>query len=106
MPPTPARSKPLAVGFGLFLATLGGGCSSSDADAPLVTQAQFPERFANTWCQSVAPCCAPAEVAYDRATCQTRARDFASTMLESRVTGDTTYSAAAAAIASIDSSTR
>jgi hypothetical protein len=83
------------LGLSVFLATLGPGCSSSGADGEWVSQAQFAERFASVWCQSVAPCCAPAELAYDSATCQAQARDFAASMLASRISGDTTYSAAA-----------
>ena len=79
------------LGFGALLASLGG-CSASDADLELVSQAQFADQFASAWCQSVAPCCAPAQIAYDSSTCQTRARDFATTLLANRVDADTSYS--------------
>ncbi len=97
MPPILVRTQPLGVGFGLLLAVLGGGCSSADADADaeLVSQARFPERYANVWCQSVAACCATAEITYDPSTCQAQARDLARAMLANRVAGETTYSAAA-----------
>lgn len=108
MPPTPptlARTKPLAVCFGLLQVTLAMlvtsavGCSSSDSNADagvdLVSQARFPERFASVWCQSVEPCCASEPIAYDPATCQSQAQDYAANLLAQRVTGDTTYSAAA-----------
>jgi len=100
MPPMLARSKPLAVRFGFLLAALSlpmlaGGCSSSDTDAELVSQARFPERFADVWCRSIAPCCASAQTAYDSATCLSQAEGFASSMLANRVVGDTTYSAVA-----------
>jgi len=95
MPPMSVRSKPLGAGFGVLLAALGG-CSSSDANDELLSQAQFPERFANVWCQTVAPCCAPAQVAYELPTCLSQARNFMASMVAGRVGGDTTYSAAAA----------
>ena len=86
------------MGFGALLAALGGGCSSSTAgadDGP-VSQAQFAERFASVWCESVAPCCASRQIAVDSAACQAQARDYASAMLATRVTGDTRYGPAAA----------
>jgi len=100
MPPTPARTQPLALCFGLLpiaLAALTPGCSSSDADsdAGAVSQAQFPERFASVWCQAVEPCCASERIAYEPATCRSQARDYAASLLATRLTGDTTYSAAA-----------
>ncbi len=91
----PARPQPLLAGLGTLLLALGGGCSSSDADGELVSQAQFPERFASVWCESVAPCCASAEIAHDSVTCHTQARDFAASLLAERIGGETTYSATA-----------
>lgn len=96
MSPTLARSQALAVGWGVLLATLGGACSSSDADVERVSQARFAEEFAHAWCRSVAPCCAAEQLVYDAATCESGARAFAATMLANRVRGDTTYSPAAA----------
>src|SRR6478609_3265905 len=86
----PAPWKPLAAGFGAFLTSLSG-CSSSDTDGELVSQALFPARFASAWCQSVATCCEPEQVAYDPETCQSRARAFAAALLENRVDADTSY---------------
>ncbi|HEY3254059.1 MAG TPA: hypothetical protein VGJ91_08935, partial [Polyangiaceae bacterium] len=81
----------------VLLTLLGAACSSSDADADaeLVSAARFPDRFADVWCQSVAPCCAAQQIAYEPATCQSQARDFAASLLGARVQGDTRYSAAA-----------
>ena len=95
MSPLPACPKPLAWCFSLFLAMFGSACSSSDAEIPLLSQADFPERFANVWCQSVAPCCAPEQILYDPASCIAQARNFAATMLVNRVSVDTAYSASA-----------
>lgn len=97
MQPMSVRRKPLAVGFGVLLAALGGACSSSslDSGAELVSQAEFPERFAQVWCETVAPCCSREQIKYDRATCRAQARDLTAAMLESRVSGDTQYSASA-----------
>jgi hypothetical protein len=94
----PVRAQPLSLGlggFGLLLAALGGACSSSEVDSERVSQARFPERFAQIWCQSLAPCCAPAEVRYDPATCQAQALNYARALLASRVSGEVTYSEAA-----------
>jgi len=93
------RWKPLAAGFGAVLGALGGACSNSsldpDSDAELVAQPEFAARFASVWCETVAPCCSREQVAYDRATCQTQARDSMATTLEVRLGGDTKYSASA-----------
>jgi|GEM_PF-1089416 len=96
MPPTPARPKPLSAGWGVILAALSHACASSvaGADGDLVSQARFPERFAQIWCQSVAPCCSPGEVTYDPATCRARAQDFARALLERRVSSEVAYSEA------------
>ena len=96
MTPIPVRSQPLRVGFGVLL-TLGGACSSSETDGERVSQARFPSLFAQVWCQSLEPCCAPPEVAYDPATCRAQAQDFARTLLETGVRGDVTYSEASGA---------
>ena len=100
MPRIWVRSKALAVSFGALLATLGGGCSGADADADvgLVSQARFPQRFADVWCQSVAPCCAPAQVDHDPAACQAQAQALAASRIAERVTGATSYSPAAATL--------
>lgn len=95
MPPMLVRGKPWIASFSALLATFAGGCSGSDADVELVSQAQFPERFANVWCESVAACCAQAHVARDPATCQAHARELAAAQIAERVAFDTTYSAAA-----------
>ena len=85
-------TTPLALGFGALLAALGAGCSSSNGDPELVSQADFPEHFADVWCRAVAPCCTTAQILYDSAACQAQARAFASELLASRVDGDTAYS--------------
>jgi len=88
------RSLRQAAGLGPLLALLNGGCSSSDdGGVGLVSEAQFPERFATTWCQSIAPCCASARADYEPMTCQAQARDFAAALLAARVDDDVSYSA-------------
>ncbi|HET7544103.1 MAG TPA: hypothetical protein VFK05_29730 [Polyangiaceae bacterium] len=90
MPKVPVRWKPLAAGFGAFLTFLNG-CSSSDTDAALVSRASFPERFASSWCQTVAPCCEPEHVVFDLETCRSHAREFATTLLESGIDAGKSY---------------
>lgn len=103
MPPTPAPSKTLARAFGPWLAALAAlpvGCSSAggqSAEVEQVSQALFPERFAEIWCQAVAPCCLREAIDHDSAACRAQARAKIESLFESRLRADTTYGPAAGA---------
>ena len=96
MPPTRLFAKPLGLNWslclGLLWAALGGACSTANAPGERVSEAQFPERFAQVWCQSVAPCCAHRVVGYDAALCQSQARDSAQGLLANRQGSESEYS--------------
>jgi len=89
-----ARWKSVALRLAALLAT-HTGCSASEADGERISEAQFPERFANVWCETVAACCNTAQVGYDSATCHAGARDFAANLLAVRASGEATYSPSA-----------
>ena len=59
------------------LGAMSGGCSgkntSSSAAVPLD---QFSTRFGTAYCDSIAPCCSAASLAYDSATCKQTATAF------------------------------
>lgn len=77
------------------LLALQTGCSGSDSENERLSQAQFPERFANVWCENVVACCASARVGHDFETCRAGARDFAANLIAVRADGEATYSSTA-----------
>jgi hypothetical protein len=85
-----ARWEQLAAGLALLAAQTG--CSGSDRESEPVSQAQFPDQFANVWCEAIAGCCSAAQVGYDSATCRVGARNFAANLLERSAGRDATYS--------------
>lgn len=63
------------VGVVLALGTAAGGCKSgNDAPDPIPLN-QFPQTFAKTLCDTIAPCCAAAALPYTAANCQGNATD-------------------------------
>lgn len=86
-----ARWQLLGLSFAASLATQTG-CSGSNAETERVSQAQFPDRFANIWCETVAACCSVAQISYDSATCRVGARSFAANLLERSAGREATYS--------------
>jgi hypothetical protein len=79
---------------GCVLALLGGACSGSDQTTVPIDQ--FPSQFGNAFCDSVAPCCSSAGIAYDSATCKAATTSFFQNFVSENSSPLATYDSAAA----------
>jgi hypothetical protein len=74
------------------LSTAAGGCKSGNNAPDPIPLNQFPQTFAKTLCDTVAPCCAAAALPYSATECQGNATDtftrFATSASSSRVQYD------------------
>ena len=80
----------------LGLSSLACSPSNGGGSATPVSEDQFPQAAAKVLCETVAPCCKAAQLAYEETSCKTTAvRDFTSFLTESS-TPNNRYDAAAA----------
>jgi len=92
-------AKLVVVVSGCVLGWLGAGCSPSNsggADATPVPLDQLPAQFAGVVCDTVAPCCKSAGIAYDSATCESAATTYFQAFVTQNNGPGKTYDAAAA----------
>ena len=77
--------------LGFVLTTLFSACSSDTAAEGRVTQAHYPDAFAEAWCGAIAPCCEQGGAAYDPAQCRAKASEAARATLAVRLGPSTAF---------------